>query len=307
MHHLELKRQLRGVMAFATTPFTADDEVDLGGLAQHVDFLCRARVPVVVVCGGAGEFFSLEMDEYQAVIRTAVEAAAGRAVLVAGIGHSTRIARKLAAYAERVGADGLMINPPYLVQPSEDGLHAHYRGLADATSLGMIVFSTPGAVYSAAGLARLADVETVVAVKDEHGDLRLFGEMVERLGDRYTWINGMAELLAGPYAAAGAQAITSGIVNLDPGLTRAVWDAANAADWATLSRLLSERVRPIARLRERRKGYPIAVIKEAMNLLGMPGGHVRSPLVPLTDQDRHDLRQALKQAGIQPLPSLAAR
>jgi 5-dehydro-4-deoxyglucarate dehydratase len=306
MHHLELKRRLRGVMAFPMTPFTDDDALDLEGLSQHVDFLCRRQVPIVVVCGGVGEFFSLELDEYRAVIRTAVEAAQGRALVLAGIGHSTRIACQLAAYAERVGADGLMVNPPYFVQPSDEGLRVHYAGLAQATSLGLIVFSTPGAAYTVSKLERLIDLETVVGFKDEVGDLRIFGAMVERYGDRFAWINGMAELLAGPYAAAGAQAMTSGIVNVDPDASLAVWDAATTADWARLAHLLAERVRPLAALRERRGGYQVAVVKEAMNLLGRPGGgRVRAPVVPLADADREDLRRVLQQVGL--MPAVAVR
>ena len=306
MQHDAFKASLRGVLAFSPTPFTADDEVDLDGLAQHVDLLCRSGVPVVVVCGGVGEFFSLEMDEYRACIRTAVEAVAGRSIVAAGIGHSTRIARQLAAYAEQVGADGLMINPPYFVQPSEEGLVAHYRGIADATSLGMIVFSTPPSVYTAASLARLAEVDNVVALKDEHGDLKLFGEMVERLGDRYTWINGMAEVLAGPYAASGAQAMTSGLVNFAPALSLEVWRCARGGEWARLQQLIAEQARPIARLRERKKGYPIAIIKEAMNLLGLRGGHVRAPVMPVAEEDRQELRQVLERMALAAAPAYAA-
>lgn len=295
MHHLQFKASLRGVLAFSPTPFTAEDELDLHALAEHVDFLCRSGVPVVVVCGGVGEFFSLEMEEYRACIRTAVEAVGGRCIVAAGIGHSTRIARKLATFAEDVGVDGLMINPPYFIQPSEEGLLAHYRGIADATSLGMIVFSTPGSVYTASALERLAEVESVVALKDEHGDLKLFGEMVERLGDRYTWINGMAEILAGPYATAGAQAMTSGLVNFAPALSLEIWRCAQAGEWTRLRQLVAEQARPIARLRERKKGYQIAIIKEAMNLLDRRGGHVRPPVTPVATADRQELREVLKK------------
>ncbi len=293
MHPHELKERLRGVIAFAPTPFTADDRVDHDGLARQIDFLCRSGAHVVVVCGGVGEFFSLDLDEYHACITTAAGAAAGRVPLLAGIGHSTRIARGLAAHAERAGVDGLMINPLYFITASEEGMLRHYRDLASATSLGMMMFSTKGAVYSAEMVQRLAEVESIVALKDEWGDLRLFLETKDRLGDRMTWINGMAEMLAAPYFAAGAAAFTSGIVNFAPALSLAVWEAGAAGDWPRLHRLVAEQIRPIAKLRERKPGYHIAVIKEAMNQLGLPGGHVRSPVMPLTDADRAELRSVL--------------
>ena len=294
----DLKRRLRGVLAFTPTPFTPDDRLDVDGLAGHVDFLVRSGAHAVVVCGGVGEFFSLTLDEYRAAIQTAVVAARGRLPVVAGIGHSTRTACELARYAESVGADGLMINPLYFIEPSDDGTAGHYQALAGATRLGMIVYSTKGAVATPQLLDRLAQTETVVALKDEVGDIRMFLETVERLGDRMAWINGMAEMLAGPYFAAGAQAFTSGLVNFAPAISLAVWDAGISGRWGELHALIADKVRPLAALRERRKGYAITVVKEAMNLLGLPGGAVRLPLVPLAPEDRDDLRTTLKRLGL---------
>jgi 5-dehydro-4-deoxyglucarate dehydratase len=235
-------------------------------------------------------------------MRVAVDAAGGRVPVLVGIGHSTRIACALARAAEQAGAAGLMVHPAYFIEPAEEGILGHYRALAAATSLGLMAFSTKGAVHTPDMIERLAEVPTVVALKDEHGDLRLFTEMVERLGPRLTWVNGMAEALAAPYCAAGAQAMTSGIVNIAPDLSRAVWEASAAGQWAEARQLVA-RLRPLIRLRERRRGYQIAVIKEAMNLLGQPGGEVRSPLTPLTAEDRRELRAALVGLG---LPEQAA-
>lgn len=294
----ELKRRLRGVLAFTPTPFAPDDSLDRDGLARHIDFLCGSGAHAVVVCGGVGEFFSLSMDEYRAAISTAVEAARGRLPVLAGIGHSTRVACELARYAESVGADGLMIHPPYFLEPSEDGTVRHYQALARATGLGMIVYSTRGTVATPALVQRLAEVDSVVALKDEVGDLRWFVEFVERFGDRMAWVNGMAEILAAPYFAAGAQAFTSGLVNFAPQITLAVWEAGAAGRWADLHDLVARQVRPLIELRERRRGYGITVVKEAMNLLGMPGGAARSPLVPLAPEDREDLRRVLTDLGL---------
>lgn len=288
----ELKARLRGVLAFTPTPFTADDKPDLDGLARHVDYLCRNGVQIVVVCGGAGEFYSLDLDEYRDCIRTAVAAVNHRVPVIAGIGHSTRIACQLAEYAASVGADGLMIAPLYFVTPTEEGLLRHYRSLAQAAGLGMIVYHAKDAVYTPALLARLAEVDEVVALKDEYGDLKIFTEAVERLGDRMAWIDGMAEMLSLPYCAAGAQAMTSGIVNFAPQLSLKVWELAQAGRGEEWRQLVAQKVRPLARLRER-KGYGVSVVKAAMNLMDMPGGTVRAPLLPLTAEERSELRQVL--------------
>jgi 5-dehydro-4-deoxyglucarate dehydratase len=284
------------VLAFLPTPFTSGDTVDLDGLTQQTEFLCRSGTHLVVVCGGVGEFFSLDLDEYRACIRTVVAAAAGRAPVIAGIGYSTRTACHLAHYAESAGADGLMINPTYFIEPSEDGMFQHYRSLAQATDLGMIVFSTKGSVYTPPMVQRLAEIPSVIALKDEYGDLKMFVEIREGIGGRLALINGMAEPMVAPYFGAGAQAMTSGIVNVVPEVSLAIWNAGVAGRWAELRELVA-RIRPLARLRERRRGYHIAVIKEAMNLLGRPGGTVRLPLMPLTPADRDDLQRILVDLG----------
>jgi 5-dehydro-4-deoxyglucarate dehydratase len=294
----ELQQRLRGVLAFTTTPFTAVDRLDGDGLARHVDFLCRSGVHAVVVCGGVGEFFALDAGEYRACIRIAVESAARRVPVIAGIGHGTRAACGLAAYAEEAGADGLLVHPFYFAAPPDDGIVRHYRELAQASSLGLMVYHTKEAVYTPALLARLAEIPVVVALKDEVGDLKTFGAMREQLGDRLVWIDGMAELLLAPYLAAGAQAMTTGIVNFAPALSLAVWDAGITGRADELTDLLTRKIRPLARLRERRKGYAIAVVKEAMNMLGLPGGTVRLPLLPMLPADRQELRRVLQGIGL---------
>jgi 5-dehydro-4-deoxyglucarate dehydratase len=298
MHPEELKSRLRGVIAFTPTPFTTDDRPDLDGLARQVDYLCASGAHVVVVCGGVGEYFSLTEPEYRDCIRTGVEAAGRRVPVLAGIGHSTKIARGLAEYAAAVGADGLMINPLYFVEPSEQGRLCHYAELARASRLGMMIFSTTGSVYGPAMVERLVEIDEVIALKDEYGDLRLFVETRERLGDRLAWVNGMAETLAAPYFAAGAVAFTSGIVNFAPQLSLAVYEAGVNGRWDELHELVATKIRPLAKLRTRRPGYQIAIIKEAMNLLGLPGGAVRLPLEPVAPADRVDLECELRKLGL---------
>ena len=291
----QLKQRLHGIIAFTPTPFFPDERVDFDALGHHVDRLIGAGAHSVVVCGGVGEYVSLSVDEYRQCITVAVSAAEGRVPLLAGIGHSTRIACELAAHAARVGASGLMINPLYFIEPPDDGLVNHYRAIAQASGLGMMIFSTRGQVYGPDLVEKLAGIDEVVALKDECGDLGRFIETRERLGDRLTWINGMAETQAIPYFAAGAQAFTSGIVNFAPQLSRQVWELSSAGKFEILERLIAEQIRPIATLREKRKGYLIAVIKEAMQMLGYCANTVRLPLMPMLEADRVELRSMLAQ------------
>ncbi len=300
----ELKERIRGIIAFAPTPFTAHDRVDYEALHNHVDRLATSGAHVVVVCGGVAEYVSLEMEEYRESIRVGVEAAAGRVPLLAGIGHSTRIASGLAAHAAHVGADGLMINPLYFIEPSDEGLISHYRQIGAASGLGMMIFSTKGQVYSPELVEEIAAVPEVIALKDEWGDLDLFIQTRERLGDRLAWVNGMAETLAIPYFAAGANAFTTGIINFAPELSRAVWDLGSTNQNAKLETLIQTQIRPIAQLRKKRKGYSISVIKAAMHELGYCENILRSPLTPMLEEDRPELIDILARAGVAPAVSL---
>jgi 5-dehydro-4-deoxyglucarate dehydratase len=294
----ELRDRLRGVLAFTPTPFSPDDRLDADGLAAHVDYLIHSGVHGVVVCGGVGEFFSLDADEYRAAIRTAADAAQRRVPVLAGVGHTTRTACRLAEYAASAGVAGLMIHPQYFVDAPDDGLVLHYRAVARAARLGMMIYSTQGSPVPPALVRRLAEIDEVVALKDEYGDVTEFRAIVGSLGSRLAWVNGMAEMHAGAYFAAGAQAFTSGIVNFAPQISLAVWRAGAAGHADELHDLIEHRVRPLAALREKRRGYSTAVVKAAMNLLGLPGGALRLPLVPLAAEDHEALRRLLVGLGL---------
>lgn len=294
----DLRQQLRGVIAFTPTPFHEDERVDYDALAQQINRLIINGAHVVVVCGGVGEYVSLTLDEYRECIDVAADAAGGRVPLLAGIGHSTRIACDLAEFAATKSVSGLMINPLYFIEPPDEGLIRHYQSMASASRLGMMIFSTKGQVYGPDLIERLAEIDEIVALKDEWGDLKLFVETRERLGDRLTWINGMAETLTVPYFAAGAQAFTSGIVNFAPNVVLDVWRLASTGKTVQLESLIAQKIRPIAKLREKRKGYSVAVIKEAMHLLEYCSNTVRSPLMPILDEDREHLQAILTDLGI---------
>jgi 5-dehydro-4-deoxyglucarate dehydratase len=288
----ELKTELRGVISFAITPFDENHDLDLEGLARNIASMAGSGVHFIAVTGAVGEFYALTFEEYQQVIRTSLEAA-GRVPVLVGIGHSTRIACDLARCAEDAGAAGLLINPLYLAAPGTEGFYRHHRALAQASSLGQIVFSTRGHPYDAETLARLAEVDNVVGLKDELGDLGLFLEAVALLGDRIAWINGMAEPYTAPYFAAGATSYTTGLANFAPEIPLAIYRAAAAGDYERCRQLVAEQVGGLARLRRKRPGYHTSVIKEAMAELGRAAGPCRLPLTPLAPADRQELNRLL--------------
>src|SRR5207248_380857 len=123
----ELRRELRGVFGFPVTPFFADGSLNLEALRRHVRWMAGTGVSAIFACGGTGEFFSLGVNEYREAVRTVVEEVGGRLPVLAGTGYSTCIAMEFARAAGEAGADGLLVLPPYLLQPEQEGLCRHYR------------------------------------------------------------------------------------------------------------------------------------------------------------------------------------
>lgn len=302
MNPSELKASLRGVMSFSITPFAEDQSLDLDTLARHVERMSYSGVHQIAVAGAVAEYYALTFAEYRDVIRTSIAAAGGRVPVLVGIGHSTRIAVELARIADGEGASGLLINPLYLVAPGIDGMVAHHEALAQVSNLGQIVFSTRASPFGPDSMARLAEVDQVVGLKDELGDLDLFLGCVDRLGDRIAWINGMAEPFTSAYFAAGASCVTTGLANFAPEIPLAVYAAAEVGDYAACNELVRERVMPIAALRKKRPGYHISIIKEALALLGRSVGPCRLPLLGVAPEDRATLAGLLSRLGLYEAP-----
>jgi 5-dehydro-4-deoxyglucarate dehydratase len=298
MHVDELKARLPGVLIFATTPFREGSlELDVDGFRSNMEFLAAGGIRSVAVAGFVGEYSALTAAEYETVLRTAREALGRDRIVVAGVGYGSELAAQYAAVAEASGADCAMLLPPYLVEPTEDGMVAHVAHVAAATRMGVMVHSMPGFAFSPRLVERMAEIPNVVSYKDELGDVRGFGEIVDRVGDRLVYVNGRAEPVMGYYAAAGATVLASAIGNFDPTLALAAADAAQRLDFAAYRALLAPKATPWYRLRERNRGYLISVSKASMNLMGRAGGVVRPPLSGLRPEVETELRELMADIG----------
>ncbi|MEN3337802.1 MAG: 5-dehydro-4-deoxyglucarate dehydratase [Acidobacteriota bacterium] len=253
----------------------------------------RQPLAAVVAAGGTGELYSLSPPEHLEVVRTVVEEAAGRMPVIAGTGFNTAIGAALARQAADCGASGILAFPPYYPAPEEDGVVSYYRAIGAATPLGLLIYSRDWFHPGAALVERLAGIPTLIAWKDGQGDMRRLQILRRQVGDRLHWIGGAGDDLVPAYYALGIRAFTSSIANVSPEIAMALHVAGSAGDTATLTRLMSEYVVPIYALRARRKGYEVAVMKELMNMLGLTGGSVRPPLVPLRPEELTELRALL--------------
>lgn len=293
MNQQELALRLsHGLLAFPATPFTADLALDLPALERHVATIAAHRPIAVVPAGGAGELFSLDVGEHEAVIRTTVASAAGLAV-IAGIGGGFAVARAQARNAEKAGASGLLLLPPYLVNSEQEGLAAFVRGIAAVTALPLIVYSRDNGIFRVETLRKLADeLPTLMAVKDGTSDLDLVLETRRRLGDRLVVINGAptAEMLAAQSFAIGVTAYSSAVFAFAPAIAQAFHDAVAGGDAMRQSALLTAFYFPFSAIRRRRAGNAVSIVKAGLKVTGTPAGPVRPPLLDLSDSDCDALR-----------------
>jgi 5-dehydro-4-deoxyglucarate dehydratase len=302
--------RLRGVLAFPITPYGPDGGVDCDAVAANAGWLAGSGVHALVAPSGTGELYSLTPEECSAVVEATVEATDGRIPVIAGVGFGPQQGALLARRAERAGADGILILPPYYAHPDPEGLVEYYRDIAAATSLGVAIYARDGVALTPALLERMArEIPNLVALKDGRGDVRLFQRLrehvSERLGaDRMVWIAGAGDDMVGPYFAAGAEGYTSSLACYWPEASLELLRLAMSGDYAELARFHERAVRPFYELRQRRRGFEVAVMKGAMEILGHPAGPVRPPLGELSADDRAELRGIIERLNV---PTAAAR
>ncbi|HEV2486712.1 MAG TPA: 5-dehydro-4-deoxyglucarate dehydratase [Terracidiphilus sp.] len=273
-----------GLLAFPITHFTDSLTFDEGPFREHVEWLLGFEPAGLFAAGGAGEFFSLTLDEFTLVVSAAVEQARGRVPVVAGCGYGTAMAKQFARAAEAAGADGLLLLPPYLVNSDPAGLTAHVEAVCAATRLGVIFYNRDNAILSEAALVQVCErAPNLVGFKDGCGDTELMRRICARFRGRLTCICGLptAETFAVSYFEMGTDTYSSGIFNFLPGFAMNFYAAARRGDRELVAKLLREFVEPYVEIRNRHKGYAVSIIKAGMRAVGRPAGPVRPPLTDL--------------------------
>ncbi|MFC5958108.1 5-dehydro-4-deoxyglucarate dehydratase [Streptomyces pratens] len=273
-----------GPLFFPVTAYGPDGSVDLETYRLHVRGGVEAGAAGVFACCGTGEFHALTPEEFEACVRVAVEAADGRVPVVAGAGYGTGLAVRWASLAERAGADGLLAMPPYLVRAPQTGLVRHYRELAAATSLPVIVYQRDNALFTPESVVELVRTEGIVGLKDGHGDLDHMQRIVsavrtEAPGD-FLYFNGLptAEQTQLAYRALGITLYSSAVFCFVPEIALACHRALHTGDRATVDRLLDGFYRPFVELRDQGRGYAVSLVKAGVRLRGLDVGEVRPPL-----------------------------
>lgn len=299
MDPIELKKAVGdGLLSFPVTHFTQDLKFDEPAYRRHVEWLAGFDASVLFAAGGTGEFFSLTPTEIPEVIRAA-KASAGKTPIISGTGYGTALAVEIARSAEKAGADGLLLLPPYLMFAEQEGLVAHVRTICKSVGIGVVVYNRDNAVLNADSIARLCDdCPNLIGFKDGVGDVDKVIEITTKIGDRLVYVGGMPthEVYAQAYFAAGVTTYSSAVFNFVPALAQRFYKALRAGNQPVVDQILTDFFFPFVALRNRRKGYAVSIIKAGLRAIGQQSGPVRPPLTDLT-ADEMTLLERLVQAN----------
>ncbi|MFD4634432.1 4-hydroxy-tetrahydrodipicolinate synthase [Streptomyces sp. NPDC058284] len=262
------------------TPFTAEGRLDLDGAQRLADHLVSGGCEGLVLSGTTGESPTTSDDEKAALVRAVADAVGDRASVVAGVGsNDTRHTVELALRAEKAGAHGLLVVTPYYSLPPQDAVEAHFRTVADACGLPVLLYDIPGRTGTRIAtdtVLRLADHPRIVGVKDCAYDVLGSQKVMSRTESAY--YAGCDEFNLALYAVGGAGCVST-VANVLPGLPRAVFDAFDAGDTAGARRLQLAATPLIEAMMA--SGLPGTVTAKALlGALGLPAGPVRAPLLP---------------------------
>jgi 4-hydroxy-tetrahydrodipicolinate synthase len=285
------------LMTAMITPMTSDGAVDYDGAARLAAYLVEdMRNEGLVVNGTTGEAPTTTDEEKARLVRVVREAVGDRATVIAGVGtnitaHSVELARQ----AEKAGAHGLLVVTPYYSKPAQDALAAHFTAIADATALPTLIYDIPGRTGTAVAtdtLVRLAHHPKIVGVKDAKGDLAATSQVLARSDLAYYSGDDPMNLPLWSLGAVGCISVTGHVVG---DRIHAMLDAFTAGRNAEAARLhLSMLPINVGLFRNQ----AAVMTKAALDLLGLPGGRVRGPLLPASDAERRKLVEDLIAGGV---------
>ncbi len=285
-----------GAMVALITPFQ-DGEIDFETLDELIEFQLENSIDAIVPVGTTGESPTLSHDEQKKVIERVVNVVGGHAPVIAGAGsNSTAEAIELTVFAKKVGADATLQVTPYYNKPTQGGFYEHFKAVAEAVDLPMVLYNIPGrcgAGMTPETIARLAEVENIVAVKEASGSLDQASEVASRCD--ITIISGDDSLTL-PLASIGGKGVISVVANIVPADVKAMTDLILEGD-LTSARQWHRKLFALCKSMLTLASNPIP-IKAAMAMLNMAPEELRLPMTPLEQGRRAALKQTLEEYGL---------
>ncbi len=286
-----------GSLVALITPFS-DGQIDFDTLDELVEFLLNSGIDGIVPCGTTGESPTLSYDEHKAVIERVIDIVDGQVPVIAGTGStSTAEAIELTAHARKAGADGSLQVCPYYNKPTQEGFFQHFKAIAEEVDIPLVLYNIPGRC-GGTGLAvdtieRLAQIETIVAIKEATGSLDLASEIAVRTD--LTLLSGDDSLTL-PIASVGGKGVISVVANIVPADVKAMTDLILEGDFVS-ARKWHQKLFALAKNMLGLATNPIP-LKAAMAMLNMASEELRLPMTPLTDAQKETLKKCLTDYGL---------
>ncbi|MRV76580.1 4-hydroxy-tetrahydrodipicolinate synthase [Duganella sp. FT92W] len=289
---------IKGSIVAIVTPMNADGSLDYPGLNKLVDWHIAEGTDAIVIAGTTGESATVSVEEHCALIKATVEYAKGRIPIIAGAGgNSTAEAIKLTQYAKEAGADATLQVVPYYNRPTQEGMYQHFKAIAEAVDLPVILYNVPGrtvADMSNETILRLAQIPNIIGVKDATGNIGRGLDLL-RLAPKSFAVYSGDDASALALMLAGGKGNISVTANVAPKIMHEMCKAAMEGDIAKALEL-NNKVFP---LHQKLFIEPNPVpVKWALTEMGMMPAGIRLPLVPLASEFHESVRSALREAGL---------
>ena len=289
---------LRGSLVAIVTPMFEDGTLDLEKFCALIDFHIAQKTDAIVVVGTTGESPTVDFDEHHLLIKTAVSHAAGRIPIIAGTGaNSTREAIDLTIFAKNAGADACLSVVPYYNRPTQEGLYQHFKTVAEAVDIPMILYNVPSrtvADISNDTVLRLAQIPNIIGIKDATGNIARGCDLLQRVPVDFCVYSGddassLALLLL------GCHGVISVTANVAPRLMHEMCAAAFEGDLATARKINNKLLKLHVDLFVEANPIPV---KWAVSQMGLIGPGIRLPLTPLSNSFHQLVKEAMLQAEV---------
>lgn len=297
MQLTQIKSSLEdGLLSFPVTDFDGSGAFNPASYKERIEWFVGHQVSAVFVAGGTGEFFSLASNEYEQIITIAAKTVAGRVPVISSVGRSIPEAIVFAKMSERAGINGLLLFPPYLTECPQDGVYEYAKTIIQNTSLPVIYYNRGNGVLSTDYIKKLADkCPNFIGLKDGTGNIQDLNDTIKTIGKRLSYIGGVptAEIIAEAYLSIGVNTYSSAAFNFVPELANQFYKSLRANDAATVARITQQFYIPLVRLRSRKNGYAVSLIKAGAKIIGRSAGDVRPPLSMPTEAEVKELEKII--------------
>jgi len=289
------------VLTAMVTPFDQNGEVDFNATRRLVDYLIDNGTDALVVAGTTGESPTLTTDEKIALFKFVVGAAKGRVPVIAGTGsNNTRASISLTKQAEEAGVDGIMLVAPYYNKPSQEGMYQHFKAIAEATSLPIMLYNIPGRSVvnlAAETIVRLSQIENIVAVKEASGNLDAMASIISQAPSDFTLYSGDDGLTL-PVLAIGGAGVVSVASHV---IGNEMQEMINHFKNGLVQEAATSHRRLLPLMKALFAAPNPAPVKSALNMSGVQVGGLRLPLLPLSNEEEKALQVVLPAAKIETL------